>query len=126
MWFAAHILMVHRLREGPQDEFSAWENIVLIEAAGWDDAQEKAEQRGRDSAHDDPTQTHGGKPSRTDFAGVRKVVSCDESEQQPVHGIEVSYNHLVFGSEADVKRFVDGEEVGAVFQDEKPVSLDDL
>ncbi len=32
-WFAAHIVMMVKLKDQKQDHFPVWENIILIEAA---------------------------------------------------------------------------------------------
>lgn len=126
MWFSAHLVEVFRVREGEQTDFHVWENIVLIEAANDKEAWEKAEVLGRENCQpDDPTLTWNNRPSRRDFVGVRKVITCVDKEQRPEHGTEVSYNSLFFASEADLQKFVAGEEVGATFDDETPVSLDD-
>ena len=46
-WFAAHIIMAVKLKGGDQSRFPVWENIVLIGASSVDEANTKAEQRGR-------------------------------------------------------------------------------
>jgi Domain of unknown function (DUF4288) len=45
-WYAAHIVMVVKLKEQPQERYPIWENIVLLDAASDDEAFDRAEQRG--------------------------------------------------------------------------------
>src|SRR5215468_4059584 len=52
-WYAAHIVMVVKLKEGTQRRFPAWENIVLLSAASEAAALAKAEAIGRASEGDD-------------------------------------------------------------------------
>ena len=47
MWYAAHAVMLFRLKEGEQTEFPIWENIFLIEAATPEETHQKAEARAR-------------------------------------------------------------------------------
>lgn len=43
------------------------------------------------------------------FAGVRKLTSCEDEEQQPGDGTEVSYLELELSSEEALQKFLDGE-----------------
>src|SRR3989442_6952758 len=42
-WYAAHIVMYVTFKDGAQDHYPVWENIVLIEAPTEDEAFSKAE-----------------------------------------------------------------------------------
>ena len=109
-WYAAHLIMYFKRRQGPQKRFLVWENIVLIRAKSSDDAYDKAEQRGREEeAIDDETLTVGGHPSRMVFAGVRKVTECADPETRPADGAEVTYNELMVKSESTIKKLAAGK-----------------
>lgn len=112
-WYAAHLIMYHKRKRGPQKRFLVWENIVLIQAATSDEAYDKAEQLGREEeeASSDSRITIGGHPSRLIFAGVRKVTTCVDKDRRPNDGTEVTYNEFGVRSEAAIKKLVDGENV---------------
>lgn len=111
-WYAAHLIMYFKRREGRQKHFLVWENIVLVQAKSFDEAYEKAEQLGREEeACDDTSLTIGGHPSRLTFAGVRKATLCQEPHARPTSGTEVTYNELVATSEAAIKKLAAGKSV---------------
>jgi hypothetical protein len=117
-WYAAHIVMVVRFKEQPQDQFPVWENIVLIEAKSDDEAFVKAEERGRqDEGDDDGSFRWGGKPATWVFVGVRKLTSCDDALQRPGNGTELTYLEMELSSEADLERFVRGEPTSVLIRD---------
>lgn len=111
-WYAAHVVMVVRFKDQPQDHFPAWENIILIRADTGEAAFEKAMRRAREDEGDcGGTMRWGEKPAEWVFAGVRKIVACVDEEQQPGDGTEVSYTDLEFSSRDELDRFVRGEDV---------------
>jgi hypothetical protein len=110
-WYAAHIVQVFRLTQHEQKAWSAWENIVLIEADSSEQAWERAKEYGRQDTPDDESWTLGGKPAVLEFAGVRKVVECVDPDERPGDGTEVSYTDLEFSSREDLDRFVRGDDV---------------
>jgi hypothetical protein len=60
IWFAAHLLMYVEWKDGPQDGYPLWENIILIRAGSEEEAFAKAERRDREDEGDD----------EGDFAGL--------------------------------------------------------
>src|SRR5262249_14552396 len=91
-WYTAHIVMMVRFKEYPQEHFPIWENIVLLEANSDDGAFANAEERGReDEGDDDGTFRWGGKPATWVFAGVRKLTLCEDGRNRPEDGTELSY-----------------------------------
>jgi hypothetical protein len=120
-WYAAHIVMMVRFEEQPQERFPAWENIVLIKAKSDEEAFAKAEQRGReDEGDDDGTFRWGGKPAAWVFVGVRKLTSCEDGLTRPGDGTEVSYLELELPSAMAVERYVAGEPVRVLVRDTFP------
>ena len=108
-WFAAHIIMVVKLKNGPQKRFPVWENIVLVSAESDDEAFAKTEQYGRkEEGDDDCTFRWDGKPARWVFAGVRKLTECAVVGERPDDGTEISYNEMELGSERAIEQFVAG------------------
>jgi hypothetical protein len=89
---------------------------VLIQADSEAEAFAKAEDRGRDEAGDDEgTFRWDSAPARWVFAGVRKLVRCEDDRKRPGDGTEITYNELEFGSPGDVETFANGEAVKARF-----------
>jgi hypothetical protein len=114
-WYAAHVVMAHYLKSGPQRSFLVFENIFLLNARSWKEASAKAERLGREEAEVvgdcDGSLRVDGKPAVLRFAGVRQVVECDPPNERPADGDEVSYNELRFASARDVDKFANGRAV---------------
>ena len=51
-WYAASIIMYTEFKDGVQDKYPVWENIILIEGQSETEAKEKAEKRGREDEGD--------------------------------------------------------------------------
>lgn len=113
-WYAAHLIMYVRFRQGRQRRFPVWENIVLFRAATADQAMSKAERYGREEAASDDHFTWEGRPAQWVFAGVRKLMLCVDPEERPRDGTEVTYLDLEVASRDDLQRLVDGERVPVI------------
>ena len=61
--------------------------------------------------------TQDGVPARWVVAGVRKSVECDDSEERPGHGTEVSYSQFQLDDEATLRRFLDEEPVALTYEE---------
>lgn len=123
MWYAAHVIMAFRYREGKQGAIPVWENVFLVQASSPSEAQEVATAIGREEAgHDDPSTTWDGIPVRLTFAGVRKVVECspppDPAAGELGTGTEVTYTEFLVDSETALEQLVAGEAVTVTLQDE--------
>ena len=104
-WYAAHVLMLVRLKKKRQTHFPAWENIILIQADSEDEAFQKAGKRGRQDAGDDDSSFHWGKePAEWVFAGVRKVTSCQDENKRPGDGTELTFLEMEFASQAAIQK----------------------
>jgi hypothetical protein len=119
-WYAAHLVLYVKLKQRRQTRFPAWENIVLIRARSEDEAFAKAEARDRQDALPDDSFTWNGEQAEWVFAGVRKLTLCDDPEQRPGDGTEVSYLELELESKEALKRFVEGEPVSVRIEDGFP------
>src|SRR5438067_1848436 len=109
-WYAAHLILYVRLKKRRQRRYPVWENIVLIRAATDDEAMAKAEQRGHEGEGDcDGSFTWEGDPAEWVFAGVRKLMLCDEAEARPRDGTELTYLELEVASKDALKKLVEGE-----------------
>jgi hypothetical protein len=121
LWYAAHLLVYVKLKEGGGAKTRVWENIVLIKAGSEEEAFAKAMQRGKaDEGDDDGTFRWGGKPAQWVFAGVRKLTLCEDPERRPGDGTEVSYTELEVQSEQAVAKLLEGKPAVVRFRDALP------
>src|SRR5947209_17169270 len=121
-WYAAHVVLYVKYKKGPQSKFPVWENVFLIEAATDEEAFAKAEARAREDEGDcDGSFRWGGRPATWVFAGIRKLVSCDDPDERPGHGSEVTYTEMQLDSEEAVRKMAAGEAVTVELTDEFPV-----
>ena len=66
LWYAAHILLYVKRKEGTESKYPVWENIVLVKANSEEEALEKATQRGKEEEGDeDGTFRWGGTPAQS-------------------------------------------------------------
>ena len=108
-WFAAHVVMVVKLKDKKHRHYPVWENIVLLSAASEDEAFTKAEEYGRSEEGDeDGTFRWGGEPAYWVFAGVRKLTECAVVEDRPDDGTEITFNEFEVESQQALERFVAG------------------
>lgn len=130
-WYAAHIISYVRFLDGNQDKYPIWENIVLIEAESPDEAYEKAKKIGQD--HYDGTATGSGnlrwdgRPGVWVFAGIRKVIRCQdttatevtriEEGERPIHGTEITYSELEVSSEEALTKLLNGDPVIVLYEE---------
>jgi len=115
-WFAAHVIMSVRFKDGKQDKYPVWENIILVEAAtdkeAWDQVRARAKEDEGDSRG---SFTWGGRPASWVFAGVRKVIMSDYLGTQPQSGTEVTYSELEVATAEDLQKLVDGGRVDLTY-----------
>jgi hypothetical protein len=124
-WFAASVVMYFRLKDGPQDEFSIWENVYLIDAPDGAQAHAKAEALGKlGEGDDDGSLRLDGKPAEQVFGGVRKVLSCAPSltgqavDNSVVEdGMEATFSTFTVGSREDLEAFIRGESVQVIYEE---------
>lgn len=110
-WWAAHVVMYNRFRDGVQDYYAVMEDIYLVNACCVDEARKKASLIGKESELDSETYTCDGRPAVLEFAGIRRIVECDDSLRRPGDGTEVTYMRLIVETETDFARLTKGESV---------------
>ncbi len=122
-WFAAHVIMYFKRKQGPQADFAVWDNVHLIEAPNADDAWAQAERIGHASEDDDPTLREVGPdgvfPSRCVFAGVRKVltVSHERGGDTLGSGDEITFCEFILESEEAVRQLAAGASTVVTYTD---------
>ncbi|MDQ2829342.1 MAG: DUF4288 domain-containing protein [Chloroflexota bacterium] len=128
MWYAAHIIQYARFLDGAQDVYPCYENVVLIQADSSDHARQEAARIGQ--AAYGPTGggfTWGGRPAEWVFAGIRKVIQCDNTDVTqpagqepgftPGHGTEVTYSTLEVDSIEALDKLVAGAAVAVRYEE---------
>ncbi len=114
-WYAAHVIMVVKFKDDVQDKYPFWENIILIEARDSDEAFSKAAERARLNEGDDNNSfTWEDRPSTWCFAGIRKLLTCQNYNERPSNGTEISYLEMEVSSQEDFSRVLKGESVVVV------------
>ena len=111
-WFAAHLIEYAKFKDGIQDYYPFYENVVLIEANSAEEAWDKATQFGKESESNDESVTWNDRPVNMVFAGVRKIIAPARSEELnslPKHGTELTYSLLVIDKEEDFRNYVNNE-----------------
>ena len=113
-WYAAHAIMYFKLKDRPQESYTIWENVFLIEASHAKEAWEKAvEWAKREEGDSDGSLTMDGQPATMVFAGIRKVITVShwEKEGKLNHGDEITYSEFQVSDEASIQKLVKWEEV---------------
>ena len=112
-WYAAHIVMYVRFRQGPQDPHYVQENIVIVQANDPAAARQLAEQKARRDYEGDSegSFTCDGRSATWEFAGVRMCVECEDPDAPLTSGKEITYLEYRLQSGADLSRLVSGESV---------------
>jgi len=116
-WYAAHAIMYIKFKDGVQDKYPFWENIILIEAETDDEAFEKAETRAREDEGDSQgSLTYEERPAKWVFAGIRRLVSCVDILEQPTDGTEITYLEMEVESEECFTKLLNGEPVKVLYE----------
>src|SRR5262249_4194235 len=102
-------------------EFPVWENVVLVQGRSEEEAFRKAERKGQEAAGDDGgTFRWGGKRASWVFAGVRKLTQCEDPEDRPGDGTEVTYTEWILRSKRAVGQFAQSGRVSLALHDGWP------
>ena len=111
-WYAAHTIMYVKYKDGIQDSYPFWENIILVEADSDDEAVAKAKSRAREDEGDsNGTFTWSGRPAQWCFGGIRKIVTCEDPENKPGDGTEITYLEMEVDDEEMFRKLMSGEPV---------------
>ncbi len=111
-WYIAHVIMVVKFKDGVQDSYPIWENLILIGSETDEEAIKIATERAKQDEGDcDGSFTWNKRPATWCFAGIRKLMSSEDFDERPTNGTEVSYIEMVVDKEEDFKKLVNGEPV---------------
>jgi hypothetical protein len=117
-WFAASAIMYLKFKDGIQDVYPVWENVLLIEADSAEEAQEKACRRAKEDEGDSSgTNTWKDRPSTWVFAGLRKLltVAHPDYENRVLDTAEVTFSEFEITSQEDFEALVNGEDVRVLY-----------
>lgn len=125
-WYAAHLIEYFKIKEGYQDTFPVWENVILLRANSSAEALKLARQIGEEN-HKIPDDSWrvDDKPAIHVFLGIRKVVECDIDDSNdpntfPNSGTEITYIKMQLATEDDVQKLVRGDSVTVIREDVGP------
>jgi hypothetical protein len=121
-WFAASAIMFVEFKDGTQDYYPVWENVLLIEAEDGAAALRSAERRAREDEGDSSGSFRwDGRPAIWVFAGIRKVLTVDHGREggPPSHGDEVTFTEFVLRNRASLDRLVAGDAVDLEYARER-------
>jgi len=113
MWFAAHVIMYFKFKDGNQDTYPVLENVFLVEAPSAEEGAEKAAQYGRaDEGDSRGSLTWGDRPATLTYAGIRKLVQvgCSDDDK-PTDGVEVTYSEMNVKDAQTFAKLVEGKPV---------------
>jgi hypothetical protein len=115
-WYTAHLVTYFKMKNIPQDSYTVWENVILIEAVDESEAMTKAKEFGILDAKlgaKDKTLTVDDQPAENIFAGVRKLGTVFHRGQGKnlESGDEVTFNSFAVADIESIKKLVEGEEV---------------
>lgn len=117
-WYAAHNIMYVMFKDGCQDKYPVWENIILIEAESEEQALKKATKIGQEAEGDSlGTFYWENRPATWVFAGVRKLIKCQSRNEKPSDGTEITYSEMLLDCEESLSKLVSGETVTIIYEE---------
>mgnify|MGYP001559757371 CR=1 FL=1 len=118
-WYAASVVMYTKFKGGRQEQFPVWENILLIRAADPKQALKKASKlaRERNPRDSSGSYTYENRPAVLVFAGIRKIIECDDSARRPSDGSEISYSQMLVKNKNDFKKLIAGAPVRLLYKE---------
>ncbi|CAM4042420.1 DUF4288 domain-containing protein [Paracidovorax anthurii] len=123
-WFSVHVIFYYEKINGEQDSYLINENIYLIGALDWQDAERVAKEIGlknQDLSEDGHLELNGEKVAYK-FAGVRKIIGVEtqsvnsEFSAQP-NGVEISYSEFEVDTLEEVLLLSRGDMVNILYRE---------
>jgi hypothetical protein len=112
--------MYLKVKEGPQNDYLVWENILLVEAPSAPEAEARAQILAwADEGDSCGTLTYGDRPATWVFAGLRKLISVSHRgiEEDLTSGDEITYSEYRVRDLTAVQKLVAGEAVEVEYVD---------
>src|SRR4051794_24394185 len=118
-WFAAHVLMYVQFKKEVQSVIPCWENIYLIKASSEEEAFAKAEKLGLSKEGDEGGSfTWDGKEATWVFGGVRKLTCCENPDEAPTDGTEVTYLEYLVPSRKTIDALMNSKDAKVTLHDQ--------
>ena len=116
-WYVAHVILAFEFKQGPQADFSVWENIYLISATSFEEAFAKATKLGQSAEGDDHGTLHwNDRPATLKFHGVRRIMKPDNFGEDPVDGTELTFTEYTVKSRGELQKLVSGGSTRVVYE----------
>jgi hypothetical protein len=117
-WYAANIIMYTHFKDGVQDYYPVFENIILIEAINEKEAYKKALARAKlDEGDSSGTYYYDDRQAKMICAGIRKITTCEDPEKRPTDGTEITYSEFRVDSKENLSKLVTGDSVYVYYED---------
>jgi hypothetical protein len=110
--------MYVKFKDGNQDSYPVWENVILVEAPTPEEAEEKAIRRAKDVEGDSSDSfAWNQRPATWVFTGLRKLISVShpDSDEKELDGAEVTFSEFEVTTEAELNSLVNGEDVKVLY-----------
>lgn len=111
-WYAASVILYLKYQDNVQDSYPVLNKIILIEAETIDQAWEKAEKMAlKYEGDDNGTLICDGRRATRIFAGLREMISCDDTEERPTDGTELTFFKVYVDLKEELERLANNEPV---------------
>jgi hypothetical protein len=112
-------LVLTVFKDGRQDSFPLYENVLLVEADSPDDARTNGLAVAKDAYEGDSggTYTHDGRQATAIVVGVRKVIECVNSKAPPQNGVEVTYSRMYVNTKEELQLLMEGKPVSVLYEE---------
>ncbi len=106
--------MYIKFKDGNQDSYPIWENVLLIEADTPEEAQEKAIKVAKsDEGDSENSLKWADRPATWVFAGLRKLltVAHPDADETKFDGAEITFSEFEIEDKESFQRYIDGKDV---------------
>jgi hypothetical protein len=119
MWFAAHLVYLHKKKSNLESDLIAEESVIIIKAENYSVAEKIAYEIGSKTNIDSQISYWDPEEATVTFEGVIRLVAVSNqdlgNEKRPNHCSEITYRIMKFGSVSSFDDFKRGVEVNAKF-----------
>lgn len=117
-WYAVSTIMYAKFKDGNQNQFPVWENVILVVADSPDEALGKATRIAREEEGDSSgTFLYEKRPATMTFGGIRKVIECKNSESRPDDGTEITYSVLQVNTQEEFDKLIRGDPTLVLYEE---------
>lgn len=116
-WYAAHAIVAYRPTEPSKGKIIVYENVILLEAASDEEAENKARKLAKASTIEGGALKFDGERTIESLVGIRKIIAVSnpwplsQEGDRPVDSTEITYSKFSVKDERALSKLVNGEEV---------------